>query len=217
MRALLVDDSKEFMELLRRYLCRAFPDVEVTEYDLDQQGEPPSSFNWEVYDLLLLDYDLGGGRTGVDWLKTFGKRKGCPPTVFVTADESPYVVAEAMRYGARNYISKQDLRSNRLYEVVTELRDSDESGRVTDEDTIARDGVFLREQLALSESQPQGDIRTDYKFVRLIGQGAMSRVYLAERLADCNILGLKFITAGGRIGDDTPQRFHPTRHVYQFT
>ena len=40
MRVIIIDDSREYMALVRRMLAKAFPDVEVTEHDPEQRGKP---------------------------------------------------------------------------------------------------------------------------------------------------------------------------------
>jgi len=79
MKIIIVDDSKEFMALTRRMLAKGMPDVEVTEYDPEQQGMPSMDFDWSIYDALLLDYRLGPNETGLDWLNRFQRVAGFPP------------------------------------------------------------------------------------------------------------------------------------------
>ena len=37
-------------------LATCFPDVEVTEFDPEQQGKPGPDFGWSEYDVALMDY-----------------------------------------------------------------------------------------------------------------------------------------------------------------
>jgi serine/threonine protein kinase len=59
-------------------------------------------------------------------------------------------------------------------------------------------------KLAQSDPGAGGD---GYKFVRLIGQGSQSRVYLAERLDDHQTLVLKVLDLGGIDDESAVQRF----------
>ena len=43
MKLIIVDDSKEYMTLIRRMLASVIPDIEVTEYDPEQQGRHATS------------------------------------------------------------------------------------------------------------------------------------------------------------------------------
>ena len=43
---------------VRRALGRVLPDIEVSEYDADQQGMPAETFCWDLYDALLLSQEL---------------------------------------------------------------------------------------------------------------------------------------------------------------
>jgi len=38
--------------MLRRMLAETLPDIEVTEYDPDQQGKPGPAFDWAAYDVV---------------------------------------------------------------------------------------------------------------------------------------------------------------------
>ena len=60
MKAIIIDDSREALATTRRVLAGVAPDVEVTEYDPEQRGAPPPSFNWALYDVLLIAHELGG-------------------------------------------------------------------------------------------------------------------------------------------------------------
>ena len=75
---------------VRRNLARVLPDVEVTEYDPEQKGRPSSDFVWHLYDAVLLDYELGMGETGLDWLKSYARRTGFPPGLEVFTGVGQY-------------------------------------------------------------------------------------------------------------------------------
>ena len=78
MKIIIIDDSKDFLALLRRMLATVIPDVEVTEYDPEQQGKPARDFDWSLYDLLFIDYKIGPSDNGVDWLKEFRRMSFFP-------------------------------------------------------------------------------------------------------------------------------------------
>ena len=71
MKLIIGDSSKEYMTLLRRMLASVIPDIEVTEYDPEQQGRPTDEFDWGIYDVLLIDYQLDVHETGLEWIEQF--------------------------------------------------------------------------------------------------------------------------------------------------
>ncbi|MBI2799591.1 MAG: hypothetical protein HYX63_04800 [Gammaproteobacteria bacterium] len=44
MKLIIIDTSKTYMAQVRHALAKTLPDIEVTEYDADQQGLPAADF-----------------------------------------------------------------------------------------------------------------------------------------------------------------------------
>ncbi len=197
MKIIIVDDSKEFMTLTRRQLARAMPDIEVTEYDPEQQGQPHDDFDWSIYDILLLDYYLGSNETAFDWLTRYRSAVGFPPVIVMTAVGDEYVAAKAIKLGAAEFIRKADITPARLSALVADVVQEHAPLQPDPDKTINRklenDALIFR-----GIHRPPANLTPDgteigYRFVRLIGQGATSRVYLAERASDRVTLVLKII------------------------
>lgn len=209
MRILLVDDCDITLEYLRVCLEQEFPEVEVTEYESKTRGKPGADFDWSVYDALLLDFNLGNGETGVDWLSEFGTQPGFPPTVLITGVEDPYVVAKAIKAGADGYLNKADLSPERLAAVVREVIAEKSVHSPTQscpwaeseggEDPIAG---FERERA----SKRDGD-GASYRFGRLLGEGAASKVYVAERTNDGLTVAIKILDRSFAREPEFLQRF----------
>jgi DNA-binding NarL/FixJ family response regulator/tRNA A-37 threonylcarbamoyl transferase component Bud32 len=189
MRILIVDDSKRRVQIMHKFLVKEVPEIEAAHYSPEQRGKPQQSFDWSRFDAMLLDDELGGGQSGLQWLEEFAQEPGYPPTVLITSQTDTHVTTKALGLGARGVINKRDLTPASLAEAVrkavAEQRSADNSsaGRRTanDADIIAQ------------SRKGNGDGACDYKFVRLIGQGAMSRVYLAERVEDKVTVVLKIM------------------------
>lgn len=194
---MIVDQSRSFSARLRRLLAGQLPSVEVTEYDPEQKGRPGAEFDWSAYDALLLDLDLGLGDTGLDWLERFRGLPGFPPAILMTDGGDEYVAARAIKLGAHDYLRKQDVTAERLAMLVTDA--VDEARRVLSlETTMAVDRTEPHLDILQRLARPGATVPADgnaigYRFVRLIGQGASSRVYLAERTTDATTLVLKII------------------------
>ena len=71
MRIIIINDSKELTAALRRQFADYNPQVEVSEYDPEQLGRPEPSFDWNLYDLLVIRERWGGTESGLAWLAVF--------------------------------------------------------------------------------------------------------------------------------------------------
>ena len=74
MKVLIIDDSADFRALVRVHLTREVPGVEIEEYDPAERGRPADDYDWSRFDVLLLDYNLGQGEDGLEWLKAYRRR-----------------------------------------------------------------------------------------------------------------------------------------------
>ncbi len=213
LRLIIIDASRDHTAKLRRLLASTLPDVEVTEYDPEQSGRPGADFAWHVYDAVLLDYELGGGETGLDWLRMYGRRAGFPPAILMAHGGDDYTAARAIKLGACDFIRKADIEALRLgrmiCDAVREARASEQFDATVREDRVASHLAILdRLHLPASldgDSAPAGSV--GYRFVRLIGQGSSSRVYLAERTTDATTLVLKVIDIRGVQDNQVIERF----------
>jgi serine/threonine protein kinase len=111
----------------------------------------------------------------------------------LTAEGDEYVAVRAVKLGAAEYINKKDVSPKRLKELIesaaefTEEKEVEQRQILNDATQIIRD--IHKEKVRL----PDNDFNVGYKFVRLIGQGGMSNVYLAERTNDKLSVVLKII------------------------
>ena len=152
---------------------------------------------------MLLSQELGAAGTGLQWLDDYGSSANFPPTVIVAQKDDPQITSNALKLGAHAVITKRDLTPQTLSSVVHEAsvaepvkRESAGGGKDTNAD-------------AEIVAQAQGLSRKDagYKLSRLIGQGAMSRVYLAERIEDKQTVVLKIMDGTLTSDSEVVQRF----------
>jgi len=116
---LIIDDSAEFRILLRTFFKKLNPAVYVTEFD-PAKGRPSDSFPWSSYDLLILDYDLGNGENGLEWLRQYKTSVDFPATIMLTAQDNEELVVNAMRFGAQCFLRKAGLTKTNLKDTVIE-------------------------------------------------------------------------------------------------
>ncbi|MGD9603960.1 MAG: serine/threonine-protein kinase [Gammaproteobacteria bacterium] len=181
MRLIIVDTSRTFMAALRQHVAAAFPASEITEYDAEQQGPPAADFDWCHYDFAVLGHDLGNGVRGLDWLRTHGRTPGLPPLAFIAEGGDEYLAAAAIKAGALEYFRRADTIGDRLVETLRAL-----PARSAGDATHVLHAAPGDAPVALLDA-------TGHRFVRLIGQGGFSRVYLAERRDDATPLVMKVI------------------------
>lgn len=183
MKILVIDDSPDFRALLRVQIGRCIDGAEIEEYD-PAQGRPGPDFDWSRFNILLLDYKLGPDEDGLVWLRDFRGARGFPPTVVLTAEGDEYVAVKAIKLGAAEYINKKDLTPNHLREVILSAADFSSEKRAQQEARMSQADALVHRIQQEREQKPREDLSHGYRFVRLIGQGAMSQVFLAERNAD---------------------------------
>jgi CheY-like chemotaxis protein len=203
MKVLVVDDSKDYVALLNRLLSRAFPGIEMEAYDLERHGQPSEDFDWSRYDLMFLEYQLGAGENGVDWLQKLRSRPAFPPTIILTAEGDEYVAVRAIRAGAADYVNKKDVSPERLRRLIESVLSFDEQMQEEQRAAMSADAEVLRQV----KHPRKKDADTGYRFVRLIGKGAMSHVYLAERAEDGLSVVLKVLDVRQVIDRTVIKRF----------
>jgi DNA-binding NarL/FixJ family response regulator len=185
MRVLIIDDDPDLRNLLVHYIRQHWPAGDIEEYDPLERGMPDDKFSLAHYDVIILDYMLGRG-DGLQWLADFKKRGDCPPIIFLTGAGNESIAVKAMKAGADEYQRKQELTKDRL---ITAIRDvaHDKIEKTVAPDIAARlEGHSLGARIKIP----------GIKVLRLIGEGGMSRVYLASREKDDEPLVVKILRSG---------------------
>lgn len=206
MRAIIISDSSDDMAKLRHMLANLVSHVEVTEYDSEQHGQPAADFDWSVYDVLLIKDRLGGSESGLAWLAVFALNARLPATILIAESMDDFVASRVDGMARTEYVLREQLDSSTLGSLLDKL-DIDKSYRSTarglSDLAFKHDSEIMR-KLAGAGSVDGAD---GYKFVRLIGQGSQSRVYLAERAADQQTMVLKILDLGSTDDISAVQRF----------
>ena len=182
MRILVIDDDEDLRNLLGHYILKEWPRAEVEEFDPLVRDMPGDDFPLGNYDAIILDYMLGRG-DGLEWLREFKARGDCPPIIFLTGAGNEVIAVRAMKFGADDYLRKQELTRERL---LSSLRDIT---RATIEQTLTPDVAARMEGQTLGARIKVPGIR----ILHLIGEGGMSRVYLASRESDDEPLVVKIL------------------------
>jgi DNA-binding NarL/FixJ family response regulator len=181
-RILVIDDDEDLRNLLAHYLRQEWPSAEVAEYDPLSHELPDASFPLGGYDVVILDYMLGRG-DGLEWLQQFKKRSDCPPVLFLTGAGNESIAVRAMKAGADDYQRKQELSRERLIISIRELTHGKVEKTMPPEVAQRMEGHLLGARMRIP----------GIRVLRLIGEGGMSRVYLASRESDDEPLVVKIL------------------------
>lgn len=209
MKILLVDDSKDFASLVQFCLSQE-TDMDLVEYVKEDEKIqiPADDFVWSDYDVLLLDYNLGGEEDGFDWLKKFNQTPGFPPAIILTAEGDEYIAIKAIKLGAADYLNKVDITPKRLIDMLrdaTEQKTQVTSIRLSALEKIEQSLASRRRCTQLPSHSKHS--APSYKLIKKIGHGAMSEVYLAERAGDNFSLVLKILDMKNPPKDSSFERF----------
>jgi len=179
---LLIDDDEDLRNILAHYLKQEWPQAQVEQFDPLVRDMPDESFPLGAFDVVILDYMLGRG-DGLNWLQQFKKRADCPPVLFLTGAGNEIIAVRAMKAGADDYQRKQELTREKLLMSIRDL------ARDKIEKTMSPEVVSRLEGHSLGAKIRIPGIRV----LRLIGEGGMSRVYLASRESDDEPLVVKIL------------------------
>jgi FixJ family two-component response regulator len=183
-KVLIIDDDEDLRRLLAHYLTQEWPELQVEQFDPLERDMPGPEFPLGSYDVVILDYMLGRG-DGLDWLQQFKRRPDCPPVLFLTGAGNEVIAVRAMKIGASDYQRKQELTRERLLASMRELA------------MVKLEQGSTPASAARAEGHEQGARIhiPGIQVLRMIGEGGMSRVYLASREGDDEPLVVKILRA----------------------
>jgi DNA-binding NarL/FixJ family response regulator/tRNA A-37 threonylcarbamoyl transferase component Bud32 len=182
MRVLIIDDDEDLRTLLEHFIKEQWTDASVDQLDPRDQDLPDASFPLGRYDIIILDYMLGRGN-GLQWLAQFKLRSDCPAVLFLTGAGNEIIAVRAMKAGADDYQRKQELSREKLVASIRSLVKDGHERTLTPELAARMAGESLGAKIRIP----------GIKVLRLIGEGGMSRVYLAAREADDEPLVAKIL------------------------
>jgi DNA-binding response OmpR family regulator len=172
LRILIIEDHAEFRTLLRHHLSLRWPAAELTDHDPSTQGPLAPDFPGKDFDLVLLDYQLGDGDDGLDYLRRFREQPGFPPVIMLTAAGNEDLAVNAIKAGAADYIPKQTMTHERLTAAVQKIVEARPAPQA-----LARPGDEPAETVP-------GTLRINgYEMLHRLAEGGAGTIYLARRQA----------------------------------
>jgi eukaryotic-like serine/threonine-protein kinase len=184
MRILIIDDDEDLHTLLSHYIGSQWADAEIEHYNPLEKAMPEASFPLGSYDVVVLDYMLGrGDGDGLEWLGAFKQRPDCPKILFLTGAGNEIIAVRAIKAGADDYQRKQELTREKLITSLRELASDANQKTLTPELAARLEGQAIGAQVRIP----------GIRVLHLIGEGGMSRVYLASRERDDEPLVVKIL------------------------
>ncbi|MBK5283998.1 MAG: response regulator [Bacteroidia bacterium] len=118
----VIDDDLQMTEMLKDFIEQKYPAAAITVY---HSGEDALEKIFEQPDMIILDYHLDSKNSeamnGVQILKKLKDRYPDVHIVFVSGQEKAEVAANTMKYGAYDYIVKNENAFQRLEIVVKNI------------------------------------------------------------------------------------------------
>jgi len=118
----VIDDDLQMTEMLKDFIEQKYPAAETTAY---ASGEEALEKIFEEPDMIILDYHLDSKNSeamnGVQILKKLKDRYPNVHIVFVSGQEKAEVAANTMKYGAYDYIVKNENAFQRLEIVMKNI------------------------------------------------------------------------------------------------
>ncbi|MBL1142617.1 MAG: response regulator [Proteobacteria bacterium] len=115
---LIIDDDLDYRKALLVRLNSLFPDAKIEEYDFPRLGCPPLNFDWEKYDVLILDYYLSKNETGLGWFSRYKKSENFPATIVITGMDDNKIAKRVLKAGVHHFLSKKHLTKGEMYNGI---------------------------------------------------------------------------------------------------
>ena len=208
MRFLIVDESGESRRVLAQMLRAHWPAAQTDAWDPAGRGNPATILAHERYDLVLLDLHPAGG-SGIQWAAQIGKLPQAPPVVLLADHGDTHAGIQAMKAGAADVLLKTGLTQQRLTRAIEYALREQETRR---QESSGTPSGFVR-TIPLEALRTGAPVQEDagqipgYRTLRMIGEGGMAQVYLAERVHDGIQLVLKVLDPALRRDATFLQRF----------
>ena len=117
----VIEDDKAMSEMIRDYLSTKFPASDINVYNT---GEDALNSIITEQDVIVLDYNLdsekANAQNGIQILTKLKERYNTP-VIFLSAQERAEISANTIKYGAYDYIVKNEAAFNRLEIVINNI------------------------------------------------------------------------------------------------
>lgn len=154
---LVIDSGEKHRQVLRRFIEKAYPGVELVEHDPSVFGMMARNSDWSKYQLIIIDNELEK-EDGLAWVRTVKQLPDFPPVIFVSSMSDPgsaratQAVIGAIKLGAENFLFKKGISARQLSSSILSVL------KATGYDPSAA----IRERQATPQADPEqaGDEKT---------------------------------------------------------
>ena len=117
---LIVEDNPIYAEILRQLLQSIGNDLQFEVHWVDNAEKAQAAIQQQVYELVLLDYRLptADGLTVLAGFNTLPEDRQ-PAVIMLTGMGREAIAVEAMKRGAKDYLSKDNLDTTSLLRAIT--------------------------------------------------------------------------------------------------
>jgi diguanylate cyclase (GGDEF)-like protein len=154
---LLIGYSEDYRELLNKYFRDISPSAKIEVYNI-AEGCPATDYDWKQYQLVIIDYDLGDGENGLEWIRSCSASHDFPAVIMLTSKGNENVIVQAFRFGVQDFLRKDELTKVLLSDSVKRAlsqfqQDQVKSDTITLSSHIYNKSRFLKkvEQAALHD------------------------------------------------------------------
>jgi len=207
MRFLIADDSSDFRRALAQMLRERWPGASVDEWE-PGRGGPRAALAGGDYAAVLLEARSAGG-DGLAWVAQLRRLANAPPVVLIADQGDSHAALQALKAGAADFVRKAGLTPQALARAVEDAMREDEIRRQEIAGThtpFARTIPLQLNRIGAPIARAPVSI-PGYRTLRMIGEGGMAQVYLAERTRDGLQLVLKVLGPGMRDSGTFLKRF----------
>ena len=138
LRVSVIEDNKQMREMIKDHVSHFFPNSEIKIYPT---GEAALADMSEIPDAIVLDYHLDSvdvtAMNGLQVLKKIKEKMEDVPVIIMTAEDKAEVAANTMKFGAYDYIVKNESAFQRLSLVLNNI-----SGHVSTKKNLGAQKFF---------------------------------------------------------------------------
>ena len=118
----LIDDDASLCEMVKDHVAKKFPDSQLTAY---ATGEEALAAMQQRPDIVILDYQLDSVKAdamnGIQVLSKIKERFPDVPVIFLSSQDRMEVATNTIKYGAYDYITKNETAFHRLELAISNL------------------------------------------------------------------------------------------------
>lgn len=111
----LIDDDASFCEMVKDHITKKFPNAQIAAH---ATGEAALDATLQKPDIIILDYSLDSVKAdamnGIQVLSKFKDRYPDTPVIFLSSQDRMEVATNTIKYGAYDYIAKNETAFHRL-------------------------------------------------------------------------------------------------------